>query len=63
MSQHDRLTGSEPCQEADCPYRVTGCGTTTSHSPHDWRPRISIMSAPQPMYHCPGYLLMGGKTR
>lgn len=58
MSHHDRLAGTIPCSDArGCPYQVTSCGTTNSHATHDWRPRTSIMSAPQVMRHCPGFLL------
>lgn len=57
MSHHDRLTHSILCEDHTCPYQVASCGGTNSHAPHDWRARTTAMSAPQPMRHCPGFLL------
>ncbi len=41
-----------------CPYMVANCGRGDSHADHDWRPKLTPMSAPQPMRHCPGSLLV-----
>ncbi len=45
------------CEDDRCPYQVASCSQTASHAAHDWRARSSLMSAPQTLRHCPGYLL------
>jgi len=50
-----KLNGSVRCEDdAACPYRHGYCGQVANHVAHDWRPRMTMMSAPQAMFHCGG---------